>query len=513
MLFDTFVPLVAGLIILGILIGQKVVPANVEALKLAAVIVTNTMYELGLMFLLGYSLVEYPRSLWHMSDVRVYLVRTQMKAASEFKAISEHQLSVSLVVADVLKTKSALVNYADPSLIEAMDILVSGTPRPLPRPRLDRLVLTAVRCVCRTLECPPEFRSDRLGKPATNKQGQVTIDTLANLRTRLNVEKDLYKMSQEKVEGTKMLAYRLEDIVAAMDNPSATVVHWSLINKDSTEGEYKWETVYKPVLYKIAAVFCATLSILSFLGVVCSMKGVSNGVSPYFLAVHDDAATTAGITIFILITFGYTVYIATWAIFQIKTSAAAELVPGRTTPEALSFNVRMVARLAAPLAFFYLGWISENGIRTGSWLYNDGPMVNGTMIATTIDPLTNATVTYNTTVLVSGAINMPSGFSNFYALQNIQAVQEIFGTVFPIILYIVLGLFVFNIFNRLLVLLKLGNYQFGAEIVTEEVLREGKRQLQRHRKGAVRLLSSRLPPAIAAVSHRVSLCVSLSSVS
>lgn len=140
MMFDTFVPLIAGLIILGILIGQKVVPANVEALKLAAVIVTNTMYELGLMFLLGYSLVEYPRSLWNMSNIRDFLVRTQMKAASEFKAISEHQLSVSLVVADVLKTKSALVNYADPSLIEAMDILVSGTP---PSPFGYRLL---VRC-------------------------------------------------------------------------------------------------------------------------------------------------------------------------------------------------------------------------------------------------------------------------------------------------------------------------------------------------------------------------------
>jgi uncharacterized membrane protein YgcG len=460
MLFDTFVPLVAGCIILGILIGQKVVPGNVDALKLAAVIVTNTMYELGLMFLLGYSLVEYPRSLWMMSEVRGYLLSTQMKAASEFKAISEHQLSVSLVVADVLKTKAALVNYADPTLIEAMDILVA--------------------------ECPPEFRSDRLGKPATNKQGQVTIDTLAALRTRLNVEKDLYKMSQEKVEGTKLLAYRLEDIVAAIDNPSANVIHWSLIDKDSTEADYKWEIVYKPILLKLAAVLCGTLSLLSFLGVICSMKGVSNNVSPYFLAVHDSNATTAGITIFILITFGYTVYIASWAIFQIRTSAAAELVPGRTTPEALSFNVRMVARLAAPLAFFYLGWVSENGIRTGSWLYNEGSMVNTTMIATGFDSLSNTTYQYNTTVLISGAINMPSGFSNFYQLQNIKPVQEVFGTVFPIVLYIVLGLFVFNIFNRLLVLVKLGNYQFGAEIVTEEQLREGKRQLQRHRKGAER---------------------------
>jgi hypothetical protein len=37
-----------------------------------------------------------------------------------------------------------------------------------------------------------------------------------------------------------------------------------------------------------------------------------------------------------------------------------------------------------------------------------------------------------------------------------------------------------------LVLLKMPNYQFGAEIITEEQLREGKRQLQRHKKGTER---------------------------
>ncbi len=35
-------------------------------------------------------------------------------------------------------------------------------------------------------ECPPEFRSDRMGKVATDKAGKITVDTLAALRTRLN---------------------------------------------------------------------------------------------------------------------------------------------------------------------------------------------------------------------------------------------------------------------------------------------------------------------------------------
>lgn len=57
-----------------------------------------------------------------------------------------------------------LASYANQQLNEAMTIIQS--------------------------ECPTEFRSSRLGNVATNKSGQVTIDTLAALRTRLNTAKD-----------------------------------------------------------------------------------------------------------------------------------------------------------------------------------------------------------------------------------------------------------------------------------------------------------------------------------
>ena len=70
------------------------------------VIVTNTIYETFLMFLLGYGLVQYPRSLWMQSDLDYFLLRTQMRASVDFKAIGESQLSVSLVVSDVMKTKT-----------------------------------------------------------------------------------------------------------------------------------------------------------------------------------------------------------------------------------------------------------------------------------------------------------------------------------------------------------------------------------------------------------------------
>jgi hypothetical protein len=105
MFVDTMPAVIVGVIILGILIGQKVVPNNATVLQLAAVIVTNTVYETMLMFLLGYGIVEFPRSLWQNSDLEGYWLKIQNKAAYEFKNISDAQLNISLVVADVIKTK------------------------------------------------------------------------------------------------------------------------------------------------------------------------------------------------------------------------------------------------------------------------------------------------------------------------------------------------------------------------------------------------------------------------
>ena len=85
---------------------------NADALKLAAIIVTNTVYETFLMFLIAYALIEYPRSIWSQSNLDVYLQQVQNKAAAEFKDISETKLEVSLVVASVLKTKTQVTSLS-----------------------------------------------------------------------------------------------------------------------------------------------------------------------------------------------------------------------------------------------------------------------------------------------------------------------------------------------------------------------------------------------------------------
>jgi hypothetical protein len=85
------------------------------------------------------------------------------------------------------------------------------------------------------------------------------------------------------------------------------------------------------------------------------MTGVTNSSSAYFLAVHSGTPTFPGVLIFILITMGYAVYVTLWALFQMQFAGMMHLVPHRTSAVCLSFNARMCARLAAPMAFFYLG--------------------------------------------------------------------------------------------------------------------------------------------------------------
>jgi hypothetical protein len=104
MSIDMGASVVVGLIVLSVLLSKHVV-SNSNALKLAAVIVTNTLYETLLMFLIAYALVEYPRSIWAQSNLDDYLLKTTTKAAAEFADVAEAHFNVSLVVGDVLKTK------------------------------------------------------------------------------------------------------------------------------------------------------------------------------------------------------------------------------------------------------------------------------------------------------------------------------------------------------------------------------------------------------------------------
>ena len=441
MMIDTIAGIVAALIVLGILISEKVVSSNADALQLTAIIVTNTIYEFFLMFLLGYGLVGFPWEFWYLSNIRTRYDTVCMRASADFAEISNSHLNISLEVANALKTKQEMERNRDEELNFAINIILE--------------------------ECPPEFRSSRAGEAAVNKDGKVDIYSLGNLRGRLKFHKSRYRMAQAKVEQTKLEAYYLEDIIDAMDRndpghrkfDGVKRIRWTVKGKEGSEFEYGWHTVWKRWWNGFVCFVWVACSVFSFVGAVCSMKGISPYNSPYFLAIQAEGASTGGIVIFILFTLGYTTYVSMWSLFQMRMAGLMDLVPGRTTPESLSFNVRMVARLAAPLVFFYLGWIAENGLKSGKWTYNDAPE--------------------------GQQIEMNSSFSFFYALQNVGFIEQSFGTLFPVLLIVFIVMFATNAWNYVMVYFKLEYLEFGTPVITQEQQRAGLAQLEKTKKSTV----------------------------
>jgi hypothetical protein len=123
--YDTILGLVAGLIILGILIKQNVVGESSNALLLASVIVTNIVYELFLMFLLSYGLVEFPRRLWNLGDLDYYLLMTQMNATADFKANTDFKADIQEAISKVHYVKN-MVPKEETELHRCIDVMHTG---------------------------------------------------------------------------------------------------------------------------------------------------------------------------------------------------------------------------------------------------------------------------------------------------------------------------------------------------------------------------------------------------
>ena len=433
MLKDLVLPLVAGLIVFGLLVGTHTVDASSTAgLSLTSVILTNILYESFLMFLLAYGLIGLPRDLWLEADYESSLIRAQNKAAADYKDIAEHRFNVSIAVADVLKTREQCSNVS-PQVLVAMKTVAE--------------------------ECPTEFKSSKTGTPAVDESGNITLKTLATLRTRLRELKDKYRVAQNNVEVVKYNAYFLEDMVGAIRRQDGVKkIFWNLKNEESTKLEYEWYIRIRPLCFQVSSVVAGIMSFLCFIGVICSIDGVAQKTNIFYLATHQNVSK-GQIAMFIMLTLGYTCFVTMWSLFQMRLGGQMNLIRGKTTPSSLLFNCKMILKLAAPLVFFYLGWVAENGMKDGDWLLS--------------------AVDDDGRVLLSA-------FSHFYQLQSVGIIKNSFGTLFPIFMFILLILMGTNLLNLMLVKANLPSLQFGIPIVTPEDFEEGKRQLDRAKKIAER---------------------------
>ena len=467
MMWD-YVPIAgAGIPTVGILLGTGIIPGGISGLLLFSKIATNFVYETFLMFLIGYGLVEFPYQTYLQSDLEKQLKNMQTKAATEFSANMDAYNALGTQVANALKTRDKVSSANGSEINEAMEMIMN--------------------------ECPSEFRSSKYGEVAVDKEGNITVHTLAALRTSLNSCKSKYRMAQARLETCQMNAYRFQDMVDAKNskknantkkNPNPQI-KWSVSNTLSTKEEFMWLIYQKPRWCKIIAFIYAVISLFSFLGIISS---IDIGATPISVFFHmKENLPFVGNVIWLYLSLVYVILTTTWSLFQLR-GAGFELVPGRTTPESLSASCRMLMGLSFPLIFFYLGWIAENGINDGRWMFSSEPLL----------PRDEGSIYLNQTLrelnqfreedilMAEGYVYMPAAFVNFYPLASIPFIKDSFGSLFPTLLFCFLMLIMTKAYNRACILLGAPSYQFGDPIVSEAQLSEGMKQLTRYKKIAER---------------------------
>jgi hypothetical protein len=313
---------IIGGVCVGVLIGGGYFE-SITALSATAKAMSNTGGLVAIVLLLGYGMVEFPRSLWTAGDLEQQHLLAQADAAVAFKDFSEVSLKCSMTVADVVKTCKNAEKMNNTRYVRACKEIM--------------------------LDCPKEFRGGSSGTPL----GLINIDTLANLRKRLRGDASNFNICKNRIERIKTKAYFFEDLLEArrgyqLDNDGGRgrpVIEWSFGMGESSTREYWWHIKWKPRLQKLTSILLGFFSLSIALAYIGVMAGYDSDLSFFKDIVHNDSIHVGGITTFTLFSLGYMSTVIFWSLGQMRLAGMVELVPDRqTTPYSLSFNARMCCR-------------------------------------------------------------------------------------------------------------------------------------------------------------------------
>ena len=426
-------------IFFGILIGTKSVTTNYKALFLTSVLLTNTFWMGFLVLLLGYGLVMFPYDVWKRGNFEQRLFHIQYDIAHEFVNVTKAYAEIFLCLANIQKTKEILEKAVpkNEKLLKYVNILVNDSP-------VD-------------INCP------EIGNIIINKQNNnITVGSLADYREILYKNNAIFTTAQGKLNKLQMKAYFLEDLIEAtstvgeIDSQIAgyKYINWSFKQKGS-RWEYIWYINIKPIIYKIIGSLCGILSICSYLGIVSMINKIPFNIFPYYIIIHNTNISQIELGACAFISIGYLCYVIKWALFKINIFKSMELIGNKVTwPIPLSTNSRILASLAAPLSFFYLGILHENGMSMGDKDYERD--INGNRLKTI--------------------------FSDFYKMDEIPIIKSPFNIFFSILILCISFFACAQILNKLLVTFHCDQFQLDHYNFSPDALEEGKAKLTKRKK-------------------------------
>lgn len=315
-----------------------------QKLKVIGITASNTWGLFMLVLLLGYGLVEVPRSLWYKSQTTLYLRQIYFKIAKLYGEKCDAEENLEDILNEV-KAVAEKIKYNHP-IRNCVDIIVNKCPENF-KANLRRNV--------EDYRDYDELSSDR---------GVPTEKALVSLHTRLI--KSLQVNNRTSNQWKKMMedAFIAEEIAMNEVNSNRKFVFSSkrsFIFKKINNPTIEWlfRCVVKKYLLKLLAVLMVALSLM----VVWSEMTFFNkkpvlSLFAIFLNASRETYNYFTLELIGFLTISYLCFCAYYTLFKLRVFNYYYLAPNHQTNEySLIFSGMLLCRLTSPLCYNFLGLV------------------------------------------------------------------------------------------------------------------------------------------------------------
>ncbi|GAM18606.1 hypothetical protein SAMD00019534_017810 [Acytostelium subglobosum LB1] len=372
----------------------------------------NTWGIILVIILMGYGLVETPRYIWNTANRQITLKHLQFQ------------------VCNLMQQKKK----AQEELFSTLKLIKKVADRTRKYDPFEEYVQTIVN------QCPPEYAAIAHGEGVID----VTYDSLVSLNSRLknaildkNRSDSLYNQCVDE-------AIELEDIMNSVANPD-WIIHWSF--KEPRTGRFayqrdRFEWIWYTYLQVPSMIALAGLFVLQSLLLIWSEISVavrSTDVSVLSNIAKHTNIDNIGIQIILFFPLGYAALVTYSTLFKIRIFNYYRLIPGQhSDSNSILFSAAYLCRLAAPLCYNFITFITFNNIET-------------------------------TFTLVMGEMNSTPFLGKYFYIY------------FPIVILVVVLATAFNLYTRIMNMLNITMFRFDSDF-SHDLIDEGKMILHHERR-------------------------------
>eukprot|EP00049_Salpingoeca_infusionum_P004216 m.75846 g.75846 ORF g.75846 m.75846 type:complete len:716 (+) comp12462_c0_seq2:3712-5859(+) len=324
---------------------------SISGLRQLVVVASNTWGLVLIILMLGYGIVDVPRSLWYRYDTKRYLKSMQFKVGAAHQSLSEKRDELKDIYDKIVES---IATNSDESLSHALTVVAAKCP-------FDAAEQAAALSASTTSE----------SSSTTRTPSQVTLRSLSALHSRLIATQQAVKRQEHLYEEAIIKAIAIGDVLDQADSTTKIFTsstqqegHTSsqkgrlrqlLGNTTAGKLEWYWKVKLRPKLFFALAIVSTTMSVIVAWSEATFFH--NNPTLSLFALMVNAARHGSGYSRLEFVTFATLLYLSvcTYRVVIRLKIFNYELVPQQKTDAAsLTFSSTILSRLVFPLCINFL---------------------------------------------------------------------------------------------------------------------------------------------------------------